>query len=71
MINRPVLLTILSVLSLSFQHSDRAPEIDSIRKEEMRPDLFFLAGDDISVTSRQGSLPWPFNSLRKKRSAAH
>jgi hypothetical protein len=59
MINRPVLLTILSVLSLSFQHSDRAPEIDSIRKEEMRPDLFFLAGDDM-----QGRLTnTPSNSL--------
>src|SRR5262245_48219425 len=47
MMNRRVLLTILSVLSLSFQQLARAPEIDSIRKEEMRPDLFFLAGDDM------------------------
>jgi hypothetical protein len=59
MMNRRVLLTILSVLSLSFQESDRAPEIDSIRKEEMRPDLFFLAGDDM-----QGRLTnTPSNSL--------
>jgi hypothetical protein len=47
MMNRRVLLTILSVLALSFQDFDKAPEIDSIRKEEMRADLFFLAGDDM------------------------
>jgi hypothetical protein len=59
MMNRRVLPIIFSLLSLSFQPFDKAPEIDSIRKEEMKADLFFLAGDDM-----QGRLTnTPSNSL--------
>ena len=47
MMNRRVWFIVLSVLSLSFQGFDKAPEIDSITKEEMKADLFFLAGDDL------------------------
>jgi Peptidase family M28 len=59
MMNRRVLPITFSLLSLSFQPFDKAPEIDSIRKEEMKADLFFLAGDDM-----QGRLTnTPSNSL--------
>jgi Peptidase family M28 len=59
MMNRRVSLISLSALALLFQPFDKAPEIDSIRKEEMRADLFFLAGDDL-----QGRLTnTPTNSL--------
>src|SRR5437867_597687 len=35
----------LALLALSFRAQDKAPENDSIRKEDLKADLFFLAGD--------------------------
>lgn len=41
---RPVIV-LVSLLALGFQAAERAPQNDSIRKEELRADLFFLASD--------------------------
>jgi len=37
----------LLLLALSLRAEERAPQNDSIRKEELRADLFFLAGDSL------------------------
>ena len=40
-----VSLAILLTVSLSAQQRDRAPQNESIRQDDLRADLFFLAGD--------------------------
>jgi len=39
------LLILSALLSLSMQAQEKAPFVDSIRKEAMRPEIYFLAGD--------------------------
>ncbi len=52
-------LGLLSFLALAFQAPEKAAQIDSIRKEDLKADLFFLAGDGM-----QGRLTnTPTNSL--------
>jgi hypothetical protein len=68
--HRHIWLMSLSVLALSFQDFDQAPGIDSIRKEEMRADLFYLAGDDMQgrlTNTRGNSLAAEFIKSRFER----
>ena len=38
-------LILIALFGLAFQGQEKAPLLDSIRKEAMRPEIFFLAGD--------------------------
>jgi hypothetical protein len=42
---RRAVIMLLSLLALGFQTSEKAPQIDSIRKEQLKADLFYLASD--------------------------
>jgi hypothetical protein len=42
-----VLVAALTVFAFGLQAQEKAPQLDSIRKDDMRADLFFLAGDSM------------------------